>query len=269
MGERDAKEAIGRSLNLICELVGILPDRQPSLEARKEIVEFVYKRLGFLAASELKLAFNVAFEVLPMEQKDGKSSSILDHYQSFSIPYLRKVIDFYMKWKYDAIKKVEQQIKIETEYSERKKVASERYQRNDNKLRATILKSYYELVNGFDISWDKSFSNHFNFCMSIGLRVATEEDMQFFNESAESEIEEINKELKNRKYDDPIDLSVFLQPLEKSGRARTIAFKIWLKSLAIRKVSFKTFSDHIHSKACYLDQNTTLDLIEISQRNKK
>lgn len=250
---------IGKTLNLIFELVGVLPERRPSIDAKKEIAEYIYTRLGYLAPTEIKLAFNVVFEFLPAEVNAGKQQNILEHYQSFSIPYLKKIIDYYMKWKFDALKEIERKVEL---HSARSK-AGERYKRNDIALKSIILKSYYEISNGFEMSWPGSLKSHFIFCEALHLHIATPEDLEGFRELAYVEIEEI----KNADPDAPLDLNKFFQ-LNPEDRARTIAFRFWLNGLHHRGVSFRKFSDYIENKLCFLDPSVTLDLKSIQRRQK-
>lgn len=248
------------------ELVGITELNRPSTAAKKEIAEHVYVHYKTLCPEEIKLAFSLYFEgKFLLEGKDKK----LDHYQSFSIPYLSKILGGYIKYKSDAVKKVDQ-------YMEQKKSIkqfSERLQKSDQTLKQIITNAYKELNSKIPYTYTFSFATAYDFLKEIGMiDISDLERNQILAKVKQDMEREIESEAK--KQDSMIKYKESLKKLEllrsndlvkiEIQRAKSETFKRQLDVYFERKLTTLAF-DSIIEKHCYICSTALANMLEINK----
>lgn len=100
MGQMDKHafaEALGQQVVVLYELLGIKADNQMSQAARVQFATWFRTHYADLEVTELTLAFQLAFR--------EKTTAHLDHYQAFSVPFVRQVMDAYLEYRKRAVAK--------------------------------------------------------------------------------------------------------------------------------------------------------------------
>lgn len=244
--EPDARQAIGSQLNIIFQLIGLKDENYPSLDAKKEIADFVRTNYGHLCPAEIKLAFNVAFQkVTP--STDSRIKTILDHYQSFSIPYLKGILEFYLRCRFTAIEKVEKKIIVID-----KKDSVGRL--NDRTYKKILLRIYWEIINDRPVTYTGALATVGNFLWYIGQMNWSQEEIKEFFDQAKQEIQEVkSKEIARRqkKGDADLEPTKVFEIMNVSERAGTIAVITWLREKAMEEISWIALAKIILSH-CYI-----------------
>jgi hypothetical protein len=93
---------LGKQCLEIWELLGITASNTPSELACSVFTKWYIEAYSELHIHELTLAFQYAF--------NGTIEVSLNHYQSFSVPFVKQVMDTYVQYRKDAIRKVDKLI---------------------------------------------------------------------------------------------------------------------------------------------------------------
>lgn len=98
MDKQAFAKALGQQVAVLYELLGIRPDNYLSDAAKSAFATWFRTHYADLEVSELGLAFQLAFR--------EKIEASLEHYQSFSIPFVSQVMKAYRAYRERAIGKV-------------------------------------------------------------------------------------------------------------------------------------------------------------------
>lgn len=263
--EISAKNAIGDQLKLIFELIGLRSDNWPSKAANIAIAQFVYLNYKNIAVQELKYAFDLAFQ--------SRLSVKLEHFQSFSIPYLASILSAYLKYKETILEKVSEFESLQNQINEKIK----RYQESDRLLKEIILSSYQEVLDDKEISYRFNMENHYEILSIIGMiDFDTETKLELLADAEEELKEQIIKykaQIKNARRDrkDVQAITFIANQLEEnfSGESYALAksntFKLQLKRFKSNGLKIEDLETKVNGDfgICFLDSKVRKSILEL------
>lgn len=266
--EISAKNAIGDQLKLIFELIGLRSDNWPSKAANIAIAQFVYLNYKNIAVQELKYAFDLAFQ--------SRLSVKLEHFQSFSIPYLASILSAYLKYKETILEKVSEFESLQNQINEKIK----RYQESDRLLKEIILSSYQEVLDDKDISYQFNMENHYDILSIIGMIDFDAETKLEILADAEEELKEqiikYKAQIKNARRDrkDVQAITFIANQLEENfngesyALAKSNTFKLQLKRFKSNGLKIQDLETKVNGDfgVCFLDSKVRKSILELKEK---
>ena len=261
--KEEAKMAIGNVLLLVFELVGIMAANRPSLQAKKELADFVYNTYRGICPEEIKLAFNLFFE--GKLKLIGKKREEYEHYQSFSIPYLTKIMNAYLEYKSTSISELDNHF----EQKQQIKEFSDRLSLNDRTMKALIIKTYNELSNLENPSYIFLFSNAYDFIDSIGMVNLSikEKNTILENTKAELKAQELEAVSKVRRASEKIRVMDSFKKVDLIKQAKSNSFILVLNNF----ISEGKLVDQLEKELnqhCYICKKSVFNMIELTKQMK-
>lgn len=152
MNAQDVRKEILTQYMLIAEMLGVKEGNLFSVEAANGFAITFAQTYKNLHIHEFYIAFQLAFE--------GKLNVDLEHYQSFSITYINKVMRAYNDYRNTAVIKVEKALKIATGYSDLMQLGIESIKANNEALKLTFI-TYLKKVKGLELNRAEQISLQF------------------------------------------------------------------------------------------------------------
>lgn len=265
--ELEAKNQIGNVLKLIYELIGLRADNWPSNNANMAIADYVFTKYKNLAVQEIKFAFDLAFH-------NRLSGIKLEHYQSFSVPYLASILQAYIEYKKGSIEKVDKY------FAERKLMSDKTkdYARSDQAIKQMIISSYAEVLLGKEISYAFSMETHYEILTLCGLiDFTTAEKLKILAEAEEEikkQIAKYEQDIKDRRRTgkDVQSISFVYEKLKEDINnqaymlAKSKTFKMQLKRMVTDEFKMDALHDRINNTVCWVDPGILNTILDIKRR---